>query len=793
MAQTVARWVKAPAGVDVPDPKQDRDAGSLSPRVRRLRELALAWANEPDPTERGWAVMRAYDRFAAEPPGVRLAEAVAEFLRTETLTLDEGGLVAGRVRRTIKIHPGIHEGYAWVNAAMMPEVWRNPKALEGAPVAREFVEALTDWQRRHAPRTAGLECPEETRRAQATGAFHAGGVEGGHRLPRHQLLLAHGAAALRDRALDLLSSVAEADPDAEKTRAFYRSVVVAYQAMVDYGRRWGEALDSMAEREADASRRAELTQMAAICRRVPAEPARTFREAVQATWFSVLINDVECTGTATSFGRIDQYLYPYFRADLDTGRLSLEQARELVECLFLKCFRTFDFHHTTVGGLTPAGEDGTNELSWICLEAVERLRTPRDLAVRVHSGTPPEFFRKAVAVSALGLGRPDFWNDEVTIKSLVDKGFPLEDARDYAAIGCVELTIPGRCNSRTMGHALNLAKILEISLHGGRCPRTGHVVGRERSAEFATYAELHADYRERAVHCIRLALAQNFRAYRYQAENLPFPVLSATTEGCLESGRDVMEGGALYNPAGVNLFGVANIADALAAIKTLVFEQEALSLGELREALASGFEGNDELRQMLLTRAPKFGNDDPVVDTIGAEEVAFYCDEVAKVRTPEGGPHIPLIFGTSPQAVFGMGRATGALPDGRPAGEPMAMSCNPTHGRNLAGLTAELKSVSRIDFTKTAGGVSYIVDVHPCVAEGADGLDRLASALRVFFDEGGMEIGINVLREEQLREAQQEPGKHGHIMVRVFGFSSQFVSLERELQEFVIQKSQHRE
>ena len=736
--------------------------------------------------------MRMYDRFSDAPPGIRLAEAVAEFLRTETLTVDEGDLLAGRVRRTLKIHPGIHEGYAWVNAAMQPEAWRGAEVFEGTPVPNDFVEALKDWQQRHPARAAGLEWTREVREAQSTGAFHAGGLEGGHRLPRHQLILEQGAEALRDQARQRLEAIAIADPDAEKERTFYRSTIVAYEAMIDYGARWAAALDVMAQEDDDNTRRRELEQMAGNCRRVPAQPARTFWEAVQATWFSVLINDVECSGTATSFGRIDQYLYPYFRADVKAGRLTRGQALELLEGLFLKCYRTFDFHHTTVGGVKPDGEDGTNDLSWICLEAVERLRTPRDLAVRVHRGTPPQFFRKAVEVAALALGRPDFWNDEVTVQALVDKGFPIEDARDYAAIGCVELTIPGKCNSRTMSHAINLAKILEITLHGGRCPRTGKVVGREHGADFATYEDLHAAYRERAAHCIRLAVEQNARAYRYQAEHLPFPILSATTEGCMESGRDVMDAGAVHNPSGVNLFAVANVADALAAIKTLVYDQRSVGLDELREALASNFEGREDLRQMLLSRAPKFGNDEPVVDAIAAQEAAFYCDEVSKVRTPEGGPHLPLIFGTSPGAVFGMGRATGALPDGRPAGEPIAMSCNPTHGRNLSGLTAELNSVSRIDFTKTAGGVSYIVDLHPCVAEGPEELDRLTTALRTFFDRGGMEIGINVLRDEQLREAQREPETHGHIMVRVFGFSSQFVSLERELQEYVIQKSQHR-
>jgi len=735
--------------------------------------------------------MHVYDRLFDEPPGIRLAGAVAEFLRTETLTVDEGDLLVGRLRRTLKIHPGIHEGYAWVNAAMQPEAWRGAEVFEGAPVPDDFVDAVTDWQNRHPARAAGLEWTKEVREAQSTGAFHAGGLEGGHRLPLHQLLLVQGADALRDQAQQRLEAVDDADPDAEKKHACYRSMITAYEAMIAYGARWATTLDAMAQQESDATRRYELEQMADNCRRVPARPARTFWEAVQATWFSVLINDVECSGTATSFGRIDQYLYPYFRADIEAGRLTRAQASELIECLFLKCYRTFDFHHTTVGGVRSDGEDGTNGLSWICLEAVERLRTPRDLAVRVHKGTPPEFFRKAAEVAALALGRPDFWNDEVTIQALADKGFPIEDARDYAAIGCVELTIPGKCNSRTMSHAVNLAKILELTLHGGRCPRTGKVVGREHPVDFAAYEDLHGAYRERAAHCIGLALEQNARAYRYQAEHLPFPILSATTEGCMESGRDVMDAGAVYNPSGVNLFAVANVADALAAIKTLVYDQHTVGLDELREALSNNFRGREDLRQMLLSRAPKFGNDEPLVDKIAAEEAAFYCDEVSKVNTPEGGPHLPLIFGTSPGAVFGMGRATGALPDGRPAGEPIAMSCNPTHGRNLSGLTAELNSVSRIDFTKTAGGVSYIVDLHPCVADGPEELDQLTTALRTFFDRGGMEIGINVLREEQLREAQREPSKHRHIMVRVFGFSSQFVSIEPELQEYVIEKSRH--
>ncbi|MBN2450641.1 MAG: hypothetical protein JXR77_09640, partial [Lentisphaeria bacterium] len=656
-----------------------------------------------------------------------------------------------------------------------------------------FVAALRDWHRRHPPRAAGLEWPEEVRRAQATGAFVAGGLEGGHRLPRHQLLLEHGALALGKRAAAALEALPRQDRECRQKQAFYQSQIVVYRAMAAYGRRWGRFLAQHAAPAADPVRQAELRAMAGICRRVPAFPARTFRQALQATWFSVLINDAECSGTATSFGRLDQYLYPYYAADVRAGRLTPAEALELIECLWLKCYRTFDFHHATVGGLTPDGRDGTNELSWICLEALERLRTPRDVAVRIHRQTPEPFFRRALEIASLGLGRPDFWNDEVTVEALLRKGFPLEDARDYAPIGCVELTIPGQCNSRTMGHAVNLAKILELTLHGGRCPRTGHLVGASEPTDFASYEDLHAAYRRRAATCIRMALEQNFRAYRFQAENLPFPMLSACTVGCLESGRDVMNGGARYNPAGVNLFGVAHVADALAAIRTLVYQEGALPLAALRQAMNEDFHDREPLRRMLLARAPKFGNDDPGVDRVAADEVAFYCREVSRMPTPEGGAHLPLIFGTSPQSVYGMGPATGALPDGRPAGQALATSCNPAHGRNLSGLTAELNSVSSIDFRAAAGGVSYIVDLDPSLVDGPRAIERLAAALRAFFGRGGMEIGINVLREEDLREAQRSPERHRHRMVRVFGFSAQFVSLRPELQEYVIAASRHRE
>ena len=768
-------------------------APQLSPRVARLRELALAYANEPDPCERGWAVMRSYDATRAEPMAIRRAKAVAAVLEAETLTLDEGDLLAGRVRRLIASHPGIHEGCRWRNAAAYPDISPNPHILKDAPVSPEFVEHLEGWMTRHVTvhEKARALTPPEVRRAMNVLAFRSGGIDMGHRLPRCQMLLERGVAALRAEALERMSQLDPTRADDVRKRVFYQSLVLVYDAMAAYGRRWAEMLQGMAAGEGDAERRAELEQMAAHCERAMAQPAATFWEGLQALTLMLPIAQAETTGSAGSFGRLDQYMLPLYEADLAAGRLTREQARELVECFFLKCYRTFDFHHTTIGGLRPDGRDGTNDLSSLCLEAMDRLRTPRDVAVRVHGATPPEFLRQAAAVVRLGLGRPDFWNDEVMVPALFAAGFDMEDALDYAPIGCVEITIPGKCNSRTMGHAVNLAKILEITLHGGRCALTGELVGIEHPADFATYDALHAAYRRQAARFIRLAIEEDVRGYVVQAAEHPLPVLSALTVGCLESGRDVMDGGAMYNPAGVNLFGVANVADSLAAIQSLVYEQQAVALGELREALAADFEGREPLRQRLLHRVPKFGNDDPSVDAIAAAEVAFYCDEIAKYPTPEGGRHLPLLFGCTPASVHHVGPKTGASADGRKARAPLATSVNPTHGRDLSGATAALNSVARIDFSQATGGASFIIDLHPTAVDGTEGLEKLVGLLKGFFGQGGLEIGINVVREEQLREAQAKPEEHGHLMVRVFGFSTQFISLDPELQEYVIAKSRH--
>ena len=757
----------------------------LNPRIRNLRQLALSFANELDPAERGSAVMDSYDETRAEPMIIRRAKAAAKILQTQTLMLDEGQLIAGRVQRLIPAHYGIHSGQEWKSPVGYPE-GGGRQIPKDAPVSEAYRKRWEEWHKSYVSVWQKLNrlVPEEERLAMNAGVYHSGGIDWVHRNSRFQMLLEMGIEEIKRRAGEKLRSLDDVD-----RKPFYQAVIIVCDAIMDYAGRWAEKLDEMADIEDDAARRVELKEMASICRKVPRYPPETFHEAMQSIWFAQVANWAEASGSAHSFGRFDQYMLTFYEADMESGRLTEEKALELIQCLWLKCYSTFDFRHLTVGGVKPDGTDGTNELSYLCLEATERLRTPRDIAVRIHKVTPETFLRKAAAIARMGLGRPDFWNDQVTVEALTKAGIPSEDARDYSPIGCVELTIAGKCNSRTMGHSINLAKCLELALNNGRDQITGKQIASQTGETLNSYEELHAAYRRQAEYFIRLAIKQNMRAYVLQASDFPMPVLSTLTEGCLESGRDVMDGGATYNPSGVNLFGVADVANSLAAIRKLVFEEKVISLDELRNALKSNFQGQEQLRQMLIHRAPKYGNGDEYVDRIAAEETAFYCDEVAKYPTPEGGRHHTLIFGVSPGAVYGFAKKLGASADGRKAGDPLAMSACTAHGTERIGATATVKSAASLDYTKAPGGISFILDLHPTAVAGDAGLSKLVSLLRTYFEDGGMEIGLNIVSDEELRKAQKNPERYSHVMVRVFGFSTQFISLSPELQEYVIEKT----
>jgi len=746
--------------------------------------------------ERPVLATESYRETEGYPMIIRQAKALENVLMREGVSIGEDDLLAGSLVRQKTAHPGISEEVK----RRYPEAQLNFVEFTGAGrfdlsrASPGLREALEYWRGRPTlhEMVRRARSPEDLA-AQNGGVYSAGGLVDGHTLPDFERVLREGFRGLRAEAERRMGNLDPTDPESVRRRRFYEAARILCDAAVKYAQRYAHLAKEMAQREQNPERREELLRMAEICSWVPANPARSFREALQSVWFTHLIHmsSFGDVGGPASLGRLDQYLYPYYRRDLEQGKITREEALELIEHLWVKLYRQIDFQHVMIGGVRPDGKDGTNELSYICLEATEKLPLHRDIAARIHRNTPQEFLLRCCEVIKSGSSMLALWNDEVMVPALVEKGVSLEDARDYAVVGCVEVCIPGRSDPRTMAHNFNITKCLELALNNGRCMLTGEQLGPETGEpeNFATFDQVMEALRAQISYFVRLAVGANIAAEVVQAEVFPTPLISLLTEGCLETGLDMTAGGARYNFTSPCLTGVANVADSLAALKKLVFEDKAVSMQELVEALRSNFDGRERLRQVLITRAPKFGNDEDCVDDLAREAVLCYCRELEKYRNARQGPFNPLIFGTTSANVKRFGKVTAATPDGRRAGEALAMSVAPSPGVALRGPTAALKSIAKVDYSKTPGGVSCIIDLHPTAVSGARGTEVLASLVRTFFDLGGCQISFNIVDEKTLREAQREPERYRHLVVRVFGYSDYFVNLDRELQEYVITRT----
>lgn len=751
----------------------------MNARTNKLRELAIALAATKDPNDRTVLVTESYQRTEGQPPILRRARALEHVLLHEPIVIHDGELIVGLQQQIAHCHRGVDDHLAWANAVSYPEWkgWFGQDYKEFTPAARQ---ALAYWRNQpNVWRGWRAALAPEILRAMNVGVIFGAGFLQGHCIPDFAWVLNKG----------LNSIIAQAEG---REGVFWEAILIVCRAAIRYAERHAELAEILAERTSDEARRRELQTIASICRRIPAQPATTFHEALQCVWLIHRIQENEMGdpgGFANSFGRLDQYLFPFYQRDVQSGQLTREQARELLECFYIKVHRTYNDQYIMLGGQKSDGSDATNELSFLCLEVMADVKLPLAIGVRVHRNTPNDFLKKATEVVKLGMGRPNFYNDEVTIPALTAKGITLEDARDYAVVGCVEVTIPGKGPFRTMAGLINLTKCLELALNGGRCMLTGEQVGPPVAADFRSFDELRVAYRQQVSYFTRLMVESMTMGEKIQAEAFPHPFLSALTQGCIQSGRDVTEGGARYNHTCPNALEIANVANSLAAIKRMVFEEKRLSLQELTEALKNDFAAQEDLRQYLLNRCPKYGNDDDSVDSIAREEMAFWCDELAQYRNSWGLPYMPLLFAATPASLYQYGPRTAASADGRRARQPLTISASITHGTDRSGPTAALKSVAKLDYKRLAGGASLIIDLHPTAVAGTD--HRLASLIRTYFDLGGMEIGINIVDEQTLRQAQQNPERFRTLSVRIFGYSALFVNLSRDVQEYVIAKTKH--
>jgi formate C-acetyltransferase len=576
----------------------------------------------------------------------------------------------------------------------------------------------------------------------------------GHFLPNYEKMLKLGVKGY-------LESIEGKDED------FYRAARIACAGLVEYSERMAQEAERLAAEEQDTERAAELGEIARICRKVPSEPAETFHEALQSLWLTHIAVNLEGFNSAVSFGRMDQYLYPYYKHDVEGGRLTRDQASaKATEHVFLLSEKVSQYHGgylvvqaAIIGGVDPEGTDVTNELTYIFLDVMEEsgLRDPNYQA-RVHNGSPGEYVRRVADVARKGSGVPAIFNDSAAISSLESHGYPLEVARDYAVVGCVELSLPGKSFLSTDAGLFNLPLCLELALNGGKRFKGLRRIGADTPdpASFTGIEQVIEAFQKQVDHMVARMIGDLQVIEKGNRDYHPTPLSSMLVEGCLESGQDVTSGGACYNSSGIQGVGVADVADSLAALEDVVFRQCRYTMTQVLKELRSNFASNPGLRAELL-EAPKYGNDHQLPDDYANQVVRIFHSALARHRNTRGGPYVPGFYSVTCHVAFG--KKVSALPSGRQAGEALAASLGPSNGHDRLGPTALLNSVAHVDSTLSPNGYAMNLRFDPHTLAGERGVDILSGLVKGFFDSGGMEVQLNVLDPDMLEDARLNPGK----------------------------------
>jgi formate C-acetyltransferase len=761
-----------------------------SPRIHRLREKALD--NHLDARQyqgwRGLLFAEGYAAAAGQPLVVRRAQGLAQVIAGIPAVVREDELLVGH-------------HYLGDESLDFPDLRPWSPTIEArlaetllSPAQRErYRDLYADVVRPATAPVAVEPLPEEIAEEQRRRILEIWGTFLNHSIRGYEAVLRLGFAGLHEQVAAAQRAQPLTGPLAARQRAFW----AALQAITAAAMRLGELYAAAAQQQLatcqDPQRRDELEALRDVCLQVPARPARTFREAVQSLWFAHIITCWEDAVNANGIGRIDQLLYPYYAADLAAGRITPEEAQELLAALWIKLYRSYDVQQMMVGGQRPDGSDAANPLSEMVLEVTRSLGFVRCLSVRLHKNSSRPLVAKAVELVARGGGIPFFFNDDTLVPALIAHGIAPEDARDYAAIGCIEITIPGKANPHACSHWLNLAKCLELALHDGVDPQDGAQVGPHTGhlREMRSIEEVWTAYTRQVEHFAAHNVYGSNRAELGPESAFPLPYLSLLTEDCIARGADITWGGARYDYHSSAAVGIPNVADALEALERLVFREGHVSAAALEEALAADFQGYEELRQILLHRAPKYGNDVPSVDGWAARAARHYCELMGTFRTARGGPFLVHLF--SYTLMLRMGAATGATPDGRHAGMPLAYSVSAVQGRDQRGLTAMIMSLGRLPHNLAAASSSAIIEADPKLLEKAEDREKFVDLIQTAIRQGVGQMQWNVVDVETLRRAQADPAAFRSLCVRVSGFSQQFILLDKEMQEHIIARTKHRQ
>ena len=813
--------VKGTQGAPPPHPAAEPLESHASSRVERLLERRLRACREVC-IERARYYTESMRSTEDEPQIVRQAKALAHVLGNLSVHVEPDELIVGATTGKV-LGAGIYpEG---IGARVLGELETialretNPFAVSDEQLHELCDQIFPYWRgktvediARGRLETSSIEpwSPAVTEAIDQVAPFITTEIAGiGHMLPNYKDILSKGLAWYAQQAEERQRekpSVEYPIPNTEQAD-FFQAVALACRSVIHFAERYATEAERLASAEPDPTRREELERIAEACRQVPAYPARTFHEALQAMHFVLLAAQIEDYESAFSIGRLDQLLWPFYQADLQAGLLTREDALEHLQCFYIKVSHSiplFDadvslafagmtaFANAIVGGIDAEGHDATNPVSYLALEAMRRVNTQQpNFGVRLHNNTPTEFLEAVSQSVADGLRNVQFFNDEAIIPALVNRGIPLTEARDYGIIGCVEPAVPGVSFTSSDAALFNLGLCLELALNDGRgrlfTDQIGLPTGDPR--RFTSVEDVIAAYRKQVAHLVGLMVQALDVLAKVHARFRPKPFISATTGDCLAHSLDLTWGGARYDFTGVQGVGSATVGDSLAALDALVFRERHVTMDELLTALDADFEGGDALRQTLVHRAPKYGNDDEKADRFTRLAAEIYCREVEKYANPRGGRYQPGLYSVTTHVALGL--AVGATPDGRHAGAPLSQGISPVQGRDRHGPTAAMQSVARLDHSLVSNGSALNLKLSPAFLQSSKGPEALAGLLSGYFRLGGMQLQWDIINNAMLRDAQQHPEKYQDLIVRVSGYSAHFTDLERVIQDDIIARMEH--
>lgn len=675
------------------------------------------------------------------------------------------------------------------------------------------------WQNNNLRARGEALLPEEVRVFMETGVF---GMEGklnagdAHLAVNYERILKDGLRGYEKRVKEYKASLDLTDPESIDKYCFYNAVLIVLEAVRNFANRYSVLAKDLAEKELNQERKIELLEISRICSKVPYEPAETFREAVQSVWFIQLILQIESNGHSLSYGRFDQYMYPYYNRDIKNGTIKESEALELLTCLWIKTLtinkvrsqaHTLSsagspmYQNVTIAGQTIDKKDAVNDLSFLVLKSVAQTRlTQPNLTVRYHKNINKHFLDECVEVMRLGFGMPALNNDEIIIPSFMDWQVKEEDAYNYSAIGCVETAVPGKWGYRCTGMSyINFPRMLLCTMNNGvdLTSNKRFTKGYGYFTEMESYEELLKAWDKTIREITRYSVIVENVIDKASERDVPDILCSALTDDCIARGKTIKEGGAVYDFISGLQVGIANMADCLAAIKKLVYEEKKITKQELWDAILDDFSSpeNKKIQEMLIREAPKYGNDDDYVDQLIVEAYDSYIEEIEKYpntrynRGPIGG--IRYAGTSSISANVGQGMSTMATPDGRNAFEPLAEGCSPAHNSDKNGPTAVFKSVSKLRTNKITGGVLLNQKMTPQMLSTEENRQKLELLIKTFFNRlHGYHVQYNIVSKETLIDAQKHPEKHKDLIVRVAGYSAFFNVLSKKTQDDIIGRTE---